>query len=160
MEPPQQFPQDVTYMYEPMRIIFGQENFASIEQIAPQLLQLHIYGEIFAENGFVVRSDARSKNSINSIKDALDKVLKVFCCTFRYKNDASLRCGVLAQQLQEIDPVLVHTDINGTLSIDLIALIPMVVEALKTLKTTLSTTVAQQTEKIQEAEKAVKMPLI
>ncbi|KAL7717364.1 Peptidase S74 domain-containing protein [Entamoeba marina] len=156
MEPPQQFPQDVTYMYEPMRVIFGQENFASIEQIAPQLLQLHIYGEIFSENGFVVRSDARSKNSISFIKDALDKVLKVFCCTFRYKNDASLRCGVLAQQLQEIDPVLVHTDINGTLSIDLIALIPMVVEALKTLKTTLSTTIAQQTEKIQEAEKAVK----
>ena len=129
----QQYPLDVTNIYQPLMTIFGEENFASVEMIAPQLMQLHIYGEIFSENGFVVRSDARKKHNIHSIGDALNKILNIFPCTFNYQSDDVKRSGFIAQQLQEVIPEMVHTDIDGQLSIDALALIPVVIEALKTL---------------------------
>ncbi|EDR28804.1 hypothetical protein EDI_130810 [Entamoeba dispar SAW760] len=149
------YPQDLTYIYQPLIKIFGEENFASIDQITPQLIQLHIYGEIFTENGFVVRSDQRKKHNIQKIKNALNKIINIFCCTFKYNNDESIRSGFIAQQLQQVVPELVHEEIDGTLSIDSLALIPVIIESLKTLKNILNDIKAKQEITIKEAQQAV-----
>ncbi|BFU19269.1 hypothetical protein KM1_038960 [Entamoeba histolytica HM-3:IMSS] len=149
------YPQDLTYIYQPLIKIFGEENFASIDQITPQLIQLHIYGEIFTENGFVVRSDKRKKHNIQKIKNALNKIVNIFCCTFKYNNDETIRSGFIAQQLQQVVPELVHEEIDGTLSIDSLALIPVIIESLKTLKNILNDIKAKQETTIKEAKQAV-----
>ncbi|GAB1219707.1 hypothetical protein ENUP19_0041G0053 [Entamoeba nuttalli] len=149
------YPQDLTYIYQPLIKIFGEENFASIDQITPQLIQLHIYGEIFTENGFIVRSDQRKKHNIQKIKNALNKIVNIFCCTFKYNNDETIRSGFIAQQLQQVVPELVHEEIDGTLSIDSLALIPVIIESLKTLKNILNDIKAKQETTIKEAKQAV-----
>ncbi|ELP90106.1 hypothetical protein EIN_405200 [Entamoeba invadens IP1] len=153
------YPQDVTSLYQPLLLIFGEENFASAEQITPQLVQLNIFGEIFSERGFFVRSDVRKKHSIRKIEDSLNKILEVFAFTFKYKNSEAARSGFIAQQLQKVFPEIVHTEVDGSLSIDSLALIPIIVESLKTLNEMLNETKAENKQKIKEAQEAVQNAL-
>ena len=144
------YPQDLTYYYQPLTKIFGEENFATIEKITPELLQLHIYGEIFSENGYFIRSDKRMKQKIQEIKNSLEKVLNIFPYEFQYKNDSKIRSGFIAQQLQEIIPEIVKKDKEGKLSIDILSLIPIIIESLKSIKNILNEMKNKNENKIKE----------
>eukprot|EP00727_Mastigamoeba_balamuthi_P005359 m51a1_g14821 hypothetical protein (1080) ;mRNA; r:640151-644990 len=114
---------------------YGQETneFMRIVQLNANLKRLHVCGEVFAEHGFLQRSDARFKQDIEPIKGALQRVLQLGGKTFRYKGDPTLKMGFIAQELQQVVPEAVHRDEDGCLSVDVVGLVPMVTEALREL---------------------------
>ncbi|ELP91892.1 hypothetical protein EIN_398220 [Entamoeba invadens IP1] len=112
----------------------GEPDFIKIEQITEQLRRLHVFGEIFAENGYLVRSDARSKTDIKRIEDALKSVTGLVGRKFAYKTDATkMKYGFIAQEVEEVIPEIVQKDDGGQLSVDYLGVIPYIVEALKSI---------------------------
>ncbi|BFU19043.1 hypothetical protein KM1_058440 [Entamoeba histolytica HM-3:IMSS] len=108
------------------------EDFIKIEKINENLRQLHVLGEIFAENGFLVRSDARSKTDIEEIHNSLNGILSLVGVSYSYKNDSdNKKYGFVAQDVQKIYPDLVKEDDTGKLTVDYLGIIPLLVEALK-----------------------------
>jgi len=117
---------------EEQTVQFTQDDFIKIERINENLKQLHVLGEIFAENGFLVRSDARSKTNIEEIHSALSGILSLVGVSYSYTNDdAEKRYGFIAQEVQKTYPDLVKEDSEGKLSVDYLGVIPILVEALK-----------------------------
>ncbi|ELP92129.1 hypothetical protein EIN_380760 [Entamoeba invadens IP1] len=108
------------------------EDFVKIEKINENLRQLHVLGEVFAENGFLVRSDARAKTDIEEIHSALSGVLSLDGVSYAYKNNPTdKKYGFVAQEIESIYPDLVKRDRDGNMSVDYIGVIPILVEALK-----------------------------
>ena len=63
----------------------------------------------------------------------LETILKFEGVNFTWKNDKEeeKQYGFIAQNIQEILPELVKTNINDRLSVNYIAMIPILVEAIK-----------------------------
>lgn len=82
-----------------------------------------IYGtnkEVSAQS-FVASSDRTLKQNIKAIpRDvALEAVGRMTPCTYQFKaSPTENRCGVIAQELQEVLPALVKTTAAGTLAVD------------------------------------------
>lgn len=116
--------------------------------ISPEgLARLSVCGEVFAEHGFLQRSDIRFKEDIRPIGGALERVLRITGKTFRYKGEGGgsggknpTRMGFIAQELETVVPDAVHRDEHG-LSVDIVCLVPLLLEALKE--------VYMQTERVQ-----------
>ena len=104
-----------------------------IVHMSPELARLHVCGEVFAERGFLQRSDARFKADIAPIRGALDRVLRLSGRTFRYRGDDAARMGFVAQELEAVVPTAVRRDEHGYLSVDVASLVPLLLEALKDL---------------------------
>ena len=104
-----------------------------IVHMSPELARLHVCGEVFAERGFLQRSDARFKADIAPIRGALDRVLRLSGRTFRYRGDGAARMGFVAQELEAVVPTAVRRDAHGLLSVDVASLVPLLLEALKDL---------------------------
>ncbi|KAL7718836.1 Peptidase S74 domain-containing protein [Entamoeba marina] len=115
----------------------GNEDFIQIYHINQNIKRLHVFGEVFAENGFLQRSDRRYKRDIRKISDALKTILMVSGKSYRYLNDDKKRFGFIAQELKEVIPEAVKEDEDGSLSIDPLALLPFIVESLKELSSQL-----------------------
>ncbi|EDR29586.1 hypothetical protein EDI_210610 [Entamoeba dispar SAW760] len=114
-------------------------DFLRIYNISKTLHRLHVYGEVLAENGYFVRSDERTKCHIRPLSDCLESISQLVGKQYRYKNSPQLRLGFVAQEVKEILPDLVHTDeITGTLSVDVLGIIPFLVESLKQLNSEIS----------------------
>ncbi|EKE40006.1 hypothetical protein ENU1_105990 [Entamoeba nuttalli P19] len=108
--------------------------FIKIEEITNQIKRLHVFGEILAENGYLVRSDARSKTDIQTIENALNSILSLVGKKYSYKNEPNkIKYGFIAQEVQEIIPDLVQKDETSNLSVDYLGLIPYIIEALKSI---------------------------
>ncbi|BFU19257.1 hypothetical protein CL6EHI_105320 [Entamoeba histolytica] len=108
--------------------------FIKIEEITNQIKRLHVFGEILAENGYLVRSDARSKTDIQTIENALNSVTSLVGKKYAYKNEPNkIKYGFIAQEVQEIIPDLVQKDETNNLSVDYLGLIPYIIEALKSI---------------------------
>ena len=103
-----------------------------IVSMSPELARLHVCGEVFSERGFLQRSDARFKEDIAPIRGALARVLRITGKTFRYKGDDAVKMGFIAQELESVVPTAVHRDEHG-LSVDVVSLVPLILEALKDL---------------------------
>ncbi|EDR25599.1 hypothetical protein EDI_172560 [Entamoeba dispar SAW760] len=109
------------------------EDFIRIYYINQNIRRLHVFGEIFAENGFLQRSDQRYKKDIKKISNALEKIMLLTGRSYKYLNDKQKRFGFIAQELKEIIPEAVKEDEDGTLSIEPLALLPFIIESLKEL---------------------------
>ncbi|ELP90067.1 hypothetical protein EIN_404610 [Entamoeba invadens IP1] len=108
-----------------------------IKRIGNKLQQLHMFGEVFADEGFLVRSDEKSKTHFQSIGNALYGLSQLCGRQFKYLTDpqkAGPRYGFLAQEVQQVYPDLVSEDEEGGLSVDMIGVIPIMVEALKEIE--------------------------
>lgn len=88
----------------------------------------------------ITTSDERLKENINSLQGNLNQIRKLNGVSFNYKNNKELDLnsekiyfGFLAQEIKATFPNLVYEDNDGTLSIDYISLIPVLVEAIKEL---------------------------
>ena len=81
-------------------------------------------------------SDARLKDNVETISDALDKVNKMRGVTFT-RNDAhdAPGTGVIAQEMQEVFPIVVkeNDDENNTLSVSYGNLVGVLIESIKEL---------------------------
>jgi hypothetical protein len=80
-------------------------------------------------------SDERLKHNIEVIPRALDKVSHLRGVTFDWNDDrAAPRVGVIAQDVEAVLPEVVQTRADGTKAVAYDKLVPLLIEALKDLK--------------------------
>jgi hypothetical protein len=82
-------------------------------------------------------SDVRLKTNIRPIRSALEQLQNINGYTYYWldKNrDKSQQVGVLAQEVQQIYPQLVHQNEKGELSVNYMGLVPVLIEAIKELQ--------------------------
>jgi len=83
-------------------------------------------------------SDFRLKENINTLTNALDKIKKLRGVTYQWKDKSAggdaLRIGFIAQEVEQVDPLLVFTNKNdGYMGLHIDSVIPLLVEAVKEL---------------------------
>ena len=76
-----------------------------------------------------VQSDARLKSNIISLGSTLPKLLQIDGKSYEMKGKQKI--GVLAQEIQEVFPVLVSEDDNEMLAVNYQGLVPVLINALK-----------------------------
>jgi hypothetical protein len=82
-------------------------------------------------------SDMRLKKNIEPIEDPLDLVTQLRGVTYEWidkSKGAGRQLGVIAQEVEEIFPEVVHTDSQGYKSVDYSKLVAPLIEAIKSLK--------------------------
>ncbi len=92
--------------------------------------------------GYVTFSDARYKKEIETIPNALDKLLKIRGTNYHFKTNEfpknnfneSLQFGVIAQEIEKIFPELVTNNNDGYKTVNYQGLIPILIESIKDLK--------------------------
>lgn len=92
---------------------------------------------IYASFDIAAYSDRRVKDNLQKIDNAIDKVCKISGYTYTRNDDISLKryAGVIAQEVKDILPEVVHEDPNtGMLSVAYGNMIGLLVEAIKDLK--------------------------
>lgn len=97
---------------------------------------------IVYSNGTALTSDARYKRNVAPLADPLDTILELRGVTFDWDRDAwptkafpeGRQIGFIAQEVEQVLPELVHTDENGYKSVEYANVVPVLVEAVKTLK--------------------------
>ncbi|ELP84006.1 hypothetical protein EIN_345920 [Entamoeba invadens IP1] len=107
------------------------EDFVRVYYVNQNLRRLHVFGEVFSENGFFQRSDARYKRDIQNIDKALEKINLISGKSFKYLSDDKMRFGFIAQELKEVIPDAVRMETDGSLAIDPLSLLPYIVESIK-----------------------------
>jgi hypothetical protein len=91
--------------------------------------------------GIDENSDIRLKKDINTITDALRKVMEMRGVTYNWRKDEfpersmedDLQYGLIAQELEKVIPELVTADDQGWKSIEYSHLVPVLIEAIKEL---------------------------
>ncbi|BFU22183.1 hypothetical protein CL6EHI_149030 [Entamoeba histolytica] len=136
-----------------LKDVLQHDDFIRIVQINENLKRLYIAGEVLAENGFLQRSDARVKEHIEPLKGCVDKILNLTGKSFKYIGKDEKKLGFIAQEVQEVCPELVHEDEFG-LSVDVIGIIPILVEALKEIHKAASETKNNNSSKLESLSKA------
>ena len=97
-----------------------------------ELLYNPSIGTLFATD-FDSTSDQRLKKNIKPIEGALDKVTKLVGVEFDWVNTDKKSIGVIAQQVEEVVPELVHTNSKGYKSVSYGNLVALLIEAIKEL---------------------------
>jgi hypothetical protein len=98
-------------------------------------------GNIYANGSLLSASDMRLKTDIEPIPNALEKVLALNGVYFHWTKDAQQpdgrQVGVIAQNVQQVLPEIVSTSPSSKdyLSVDYTRLVPVLIEAVKELKT-------------------------
>jgi FtsZ-binding cell division protein ZapB len=98
-------------------------------------------GNIYANGSLLSSSDVRLKTDIEPIDNALEKVLALNGVYFQWNKSANQadgrQVGVIAQNVQQVLPEVVSTSpaTKDYLSVDYTRLVPVLIEAVKELKT-------------------------
>ena len=97
---------------------------------------LNVASAIVAGGDITAFSDARLKENISTIENALDKVDNLRGVNYNMKDSDDAKIGVIAQEVEEILPQVVHTsdDEMQTKSVDYGKLCAVLIEAVKELK--------------------------
>jgi hypothetical protein len=90
-------------------------------------------GSITASGDITAFSDERVKENINTIENALDKVKALRGVTYNRtdKSDKSEKIGVIAQEIQEVLPQVVHEQEDGMLGVSYGNIVALLIEAIK-----------------------------
>lgn len=94
---------------------------------------LIITGDETIEGTLYETSDRRLKNNIELISTPLETVQKLTGVTFDWIKTDKHSMGLIAQEVEQVIPYLVQTDLNDTKSINYTAIIGLLVEAIKEL---------------------------
>jgi hypothetical protein len=99
-------------------------------------LTLSSAGTLTAAGDVVAYSDARLKENIITIDNAVEKVLAMRGVFFNKKDDKTKarKSGVIAQEIQEILPEVVTASADGTLGVAYGNIVGVLIEAIKELK--------------------------
>jgi hypothetical protein len=89
-------------------------------------------GSITAAGNVTAYSDASLKTNIETITDALDKVMKLRGVSYTMINSGEAGIGVIAQETREVLPQVVK-DNNGILSVAYANMVGVLIEAVKEL---------------------------
>jgi len=94
--------------------------------------QLQVNGNVFVSEEVYALSDARFKENIEPITDALQKVLSMTGVAYTLKDHPSRRhIGLLAQEVQNVVPEAVLTAEDGTLAVSYPNLVAVLIQATK-----------------------------
>jgi hypothetical protein len=98
---------------------------------------LDVSGDIRATGDVIAYSDARVKDNVNTITDALTKVTSLRGVSYTRKDseDKSEKVGVIAQEVLKVLPQVVQKDDNGNYSVAYGNIVGVLIEAIKELKT-------------------------
>ena len=94
---------------------------------------------ITANGGFLSYSDRRLKKNFVNIENSLEKVNKINGYNFNWIKDDKEDVGVIAQEVEEVCPKIVHTGNDGIKKVDYSKLTPLLIEAIKELTTQVNT---------------------
>lgn len=122
--------------------------------------QFNLRGSGLASGGLWVNSDARFKQEIKPIGNALELISKLQGTTYLMDRDnfpdrnfnEGLQYGFIAQELQEVMPTVVKADEDGYLAVNYDAVVPVLVEGVKLQQEQLEAqeeTMAAQSELIE-----------
>ena len=89
-------------------------------------------GNVTAAGNVTAYSDARLKKNVQTITDSLQKVSNLRGVTF--EKDGKNGLGVIAQEVREILPEVVHENENGLLSVAYGNIVGLLIESIKELK--------------------------
>ena len=100
---------------------------------------LDVNGTISVAGSVVHASDARWKDDIRTIDDALNKVMRLRGVEFSWRRDEfthmrfedGTQIGVIAQEVESVVPELVKTDREGSKSVAYANLAALLIEAVK-----------------------------
>lgn len=92
--------------------------------------KLHVVGNVLA-TGFLYSSDKNLKQDITPLSDSLSKILSLNGYAYNWKSTGQKDIGVIAQEVEEVYPELVHTDASGIKSVEYANLIAPLIEAIK-----------------------------
>jgi hypothetical protein len=116
--------------------------YPDVSATADTIAQRDLNGWLFAVD-VSTSSDARLKYDVASIKGALDKVLAMRGVTFTRVGDTRKQMGVIAQEMEEVAPEVVHTDDEGMKSVTYGNLVGVLIEAVKEQQATIVQLIAQ-----------------
>lgn len=110
----------------------GSNNRAGINNTGPSY-PLDVLGTIRATGDVIAYSDARVKNNIQPINNALQKVLSLRGVSYTRKDmdDKSTKIGVIAQEVLPVLPEVVSKDDNGNYSVSYGNMVGLLIEAIK-----------------------------
>ena len=106
-------------------------------------------------NQYNCMSDIRLKKDIQPIGNALDKVLSLRGVKFNWKDPAmgtGGQVGLIAQDVEKVLPEVVSKDDKGYLGVDYSKLSPLLIEAVKDLKTEKDQEINDLRQKIEAIE--------
>ena len=98
---------------------------------------LNVNGQLVATGNvsgldIIATSDVRTKNNIVTIDSALEKVLSLRGVFYeRNTEPGERRVGVIAQEVEEILPEVVYTDVDGMKSVSYGSIIGLLIQAIK-----------------------------
>jgi hypothetical protein len=98
--------------------------------------RLHVNGDIYSSGDIIAFSDCNVKTDIQRIENAIEKIKQISGYTYRRIDEpqpSRRYAGLLAQEVQQILPEVVHQDSNNKLSVAYGNVISLVVEAIKEL---------------------------
>lgn len=94
---------------------------------------LSVTGAITASGDVTAFSDARVKENVETISNALESVKQMRGVTYNKIGEEKRSVGVIAQELEEVVPQLVHTDEEGMKSVAYGNITAVLIEAVKEL---------------------------
>lgn len=92
---------------------------------------VHIVGALYATGNVVAESDIRSKENIEILSSALEKVMKLQGVSFNKIGETSRKIGLIAQDVQKVVPEVIDSDEKGYLAINYSVLVALLIEAIK-----------------------------
>ena len=116
--------------------------------------KLHVNGSVAGVGAYNNLSDVNWKKNIQDITYGLDKILKLKPITFNWLNEDygdRINIGFIAQEVEEIIPNMVTTSEDGTKSLAITDLIPVLTKAIQEQQAIIET----QNTKITELETAL-----
>lgn len=97
--------------------------------------KLDVSGTIRATGDVIAYSDARVKENIETISNALDKVNSIRGVNYNKIGDNKRSIGVIAQEVLEVLPEVIHQDETGMYSVAYGNIVGVLIEAVKELTT-------------------------
>lgn len=79
-------------------------------------------------------SDVRTKENIETVENGLDLVSQLRGVWYNKIGEEDRKVGVIAQEVEEVLPEVVHTDIEGMKAVDYGKIVGVLIEAVKELK--------------------------
>ena len=101
--------------------------------------------DIICNASVTANSDARLKDDIETIDNGLDKVLQLRGVSYTKKDSGRREVGVIAQEVEEVIPEVVITNVDGIKSVSYGNMVSVLIEAVKEL-----------TEKVKSLESEVR----
>lgn len=111
---------------------------------------LEINGALLA-SGTITSSDRRLKQEIQPLENSLDKIRQIDAYSYTWKDKTrgeGVQFGVIAQELEEVYPDVVHTFEDGYKAVNYQALVAPLIEAVKELSDRVETLEAEN-QKLQ-----------